>query len=492
VDLPSQSVKTDVTASLFSGHTVLTWSQTGSVPLSVLGAIQATGARALSLPREPTLVERSVCCNTAIVLGSAIAERMTEVLGVVKTLGAAGFASLVCLDGAAALALAIRCRFFLAGCADLLDSNEPGFAAGLDYRLRAALQAGADRAEQERLLDEAMHRLGIVGRSRQMRDVFREVVRLSGLSDLSLVITGETGTGKELMAQALYALDPRRRSGPFVALNCAAITPALAESELFGHRRGAFTGAESNRHGLIRSAHGGVLFLDEIGEMPQPLQAKLLRVLQEGRVLAVGEDREVPVSVRVVAATNRDLGRMVSEGTFRDDLFHRLNVLSLDIPPLRERRDDIRPLAGHFARKHRQLAGGVSDLTPEFLDAVSRLELKGNARQLENVIRWALVHHSGVGALSLGDLPPTVLSQVLDAEAGGAAVEPSSNSAGPGLAAHVLESSGWNLSRSLHQCERSILEAVLKETRGNHSRAARMLGITPRSVYNKVRRHGLA
>ena len=176
-----------------------------------------------------------------------------------------------------------------------------------------------------------------------MTDVFRSIIRFSTLSDLPVLIVGETGTGKEGLARALHRLDPKRKEGPFVAVNCGAIAAPLAESEFFGHRRGAFTGADRDRKGLVRSAEGGVLFLDEIGELEAALQAKLLRVLQESRVLGVGEDRDIQVNVRVVAATNRDLDQMGQQSRFRADLFHRLNVLSIRVPPLSERADDLAP-----------------------------------------------------------------------------------------------------------------------------------------------------
>ena len=181
------------------------------------------------------------------------------------------------------------------------------------------------------------------------------MIRISRVSDVPTYITGETGTGKELLAKAIHSLDAKRRSGPFVAVNCSAISPGLAESELFGHRRGAFTGADRDRKGLIRAAQGGVLFLDEIGDLDAALQTKLLRVLQENRVLAVGEERDVPIDVRVVAASNRNLLAMVANGTFRADLFYRFTVLTVHVPPLRERRADIPPLIAHFVQKYQDL-----------------------------------------------------------------------------------------------------------------------------------------
>jgi transcriptional regulator with GAF, ATPase, and Fis domain len=417
-------------------------------------------------------------------------------VGVVRDLAEIGFAVIIWHTELDAEPLASRCQLLLAGCRALVDGKPAGATDELKRVLVATLRAGLERADEERGLVETMRGLGIVGRSRAMLDVFRHVVRLAGLSDLPIVISGETGTGKELLARAFHALDPKRRTGPFIALNCAAINAPLAESELFGHRRGAFTGADRDRRGLIRAAHGGVLFLDEIAEMPAALQPKLLRVLQERRVLAVGDEREVPVSVRVIAATNRDLPGMVDDGRFRQDLFHRLNVLSIEVPPLRARREDIPPLVEHFTRKHQELASGrPASASPEFVEALSRLELQGNARELENLVRGALVHHAGSGVLTLGDLPSFVWTQVLQHDTN--VVGPTGQSdpaAAPSsdFPPRTLATSGWGLSRSMHYCERTILEAALKEARGNQSRAARLLGITPRSVYNKVRRHRLA
>jgi transcriptional regulator with GAF, ATPase, and Fis domain len=218
-----------------------------------------------------------------------------------------------------------------------------------------------------------MQQQGIVGQSQAITAVFQTLLRVSPLSDLPILITGETGTGKELLAHAIHQLDPKRCDGPFMALNCAAISPGLAESELFGHRRGAFTGADHDRKGLIRAAEGGVLLLDEIGELDDASQAKLLRVLQEHRVLGIGEEREVPISVRIIAATNRDLGEMVQQRRFRADLFHRLNVLAIHIPPLRERPTDLKPLIEHFVHKYQDLRpDSPLVLAPEFIEAVTQ------------------------------------------------------------------------------------------------------------------------
>jgi transcriptional regulator with GAF, ATPase, and Fis domain len=214
----------------------------------------------------------------------------------------------------------------LAGASWVLDSARRTFGQDLQRHLAHLLRAETGSQDDAARVKHVMQALGMVGESQAMVAVFQMILRVSPLSDLPILLTGETGTGKELLAHAIHQLDPKRCAGPFVALNCAAISPGLAESELFGHRRGAFTGADHDRQGLIRAAEGGVLFLDEIGEIEDAVQAKLLRVLQEHRVRGLGEDRDVPISIRIIAATHRDLGAMVQQRTFRADLVHRLNV----------------------------------------------------------------------------------------------------------------------------------------------------------------------
>jgi transcriptional regulator with PAS, ATPase and Fis domain len=334
-----------------------------------------------------------------------------------------------------------------------------------------------------------MKEVGVVGQSTDMLAVFAQVLRVSRLSDLPTVITGESGTGKELLARAIHRLDLKGRNGPFVAVNCGAISSGLAESELFGHRRGAFTGADRDRKGLIRSAEGGVVFLDEIGELDDALQVKLLRVLQERRVLGVGEDQEVAVTARVIAATNRNLAALVQQGKFRADLFHRLNVLSIHIPPLRERRADIRPLVEYLLEKNQSLlAAGPVSASPEFIEALTHIDLPGNVRQLENLVRRALVHKVTPSPLSLADLPPEVWQQLAGQEQKGG--DPIFSNLSSDLV-HLLDTHGWNLAQTLRYCEKVLLEAALRGKQGNQSQTARMLGLTPRSIYSKIRRHRL-
>jgi transcriptional regulator with PAS, ATPase and Fis domain len=323
------------------------------------------------------------------------------------------------------------------------------------------------------------------------------VFRVSRLSDVSVLLSGETGTGKELLARAIHALDPKRGRGPFVALNCAALAPDLADAELFGHRRGAFTGAEYERKGLFRAAEGGVIFLDEIGELRLELQGKLLRVLQENRLLVLGQDHETEVNVRLLAATNQELRERVAQGSFRSDLFHRLNVIPIVVPPLRERPEDIEALVNHFLQKHRELNPGCSRVAAqEFIDGLQGTGLPGNARQVENIVRQAIAHKEDGAPLGLADLPRELWEE-LSTRATPANTEEEATMRKESLRTasakefsffpvRLLEQNAWNLSRSVRHFERLLLELALRRTHGNQSETARLLGITPRSIYNKL------
>jgi two-component system response regulator PilR (NtrC family) len=390
--------------------------------------------------------------------------------------------------------IGLRCRALLNGAHLLLDSASNSFGNELRYAVTKLLQEDDERHFEELRIQQQMTQLGIVGTSAPMLSAFRSLVRFSSLSDFPVLITGETGTGKELIANSLHRLDTKRSKGPFVVANCSAINSGIAESEFFGHRRGSFTGADADRKGLFRSADGGVLFLDEIGELSQSLQAKLLRVLQEDRVLAVGYDKEVPIDVRVIAATNKNLEAMVREGSFREDLYHRLNVLSIHVPALRERQEDLGPLIKHFLRKYSSLnQSSVTAVDADFLDAVHRMKLSGNARQLENIVRRALLNATGKSSLSLNDLSTAEWQQLAtDSNGGVGSIENKSDSADPAAGfSEILDLNDWNLSKSLDYCERALLQCALQFTRGNQSQTARLMGITPRSVYNKIQKHNL-
>jgi DNA-binding NtrC family response regulator len=299
----------------------------------------------------------------------------------------------------------------------------------------------------------------VVGRSEAMLQVYKTAARVAS-TDATVLIQGESGTGKELVARAIHASSPRA-AGRFVAVDCGAIAEGVLESELFGHARGAFTGAQAMRRGLFEEADHGTLFLDEIGSVGPGLQARLLRALQEGTVRPVGTNEPVAVDVRVVAATNRDLGQAVKDGSFRADLYYRLDVVSIRIPPLRERREDIPLLAEHFAHKHGRAAGGT--LSPAARDLLAAYGWPGNVRELENVIARALAMNPS-GVILPEDLPDAIRG----------APRPPPGATG-GLALDDRP--------TLAELERRYAVQVLKETGGNKTRAAEVLGIDRKTLY---------
>jgi two-component system response regulator HydG len=304
----------------------------------------------------------------------------------------------------------------------------------------------------------------LIGASPAMRALQRTLATLRH-SESTVLITGESGTGKELVAAALHAASPRA-AGPFVPVDCGALPETIIESELFGHERGAFTGAVG-APGLFRLANGGTLFLDEIGEIPLAVQAKLLRALQTREVRPLGGSSAVPVDIRVIGATNRDLGEMVAAGTFRRDLFYRLDVVRLRLPPLRERREDVALLAQHFLEKHRRPDAGVVGFEPEALAALAARSWPGNVRELENAVEaaLALARSERLGA---GDFAP------------------------PARAAAAPAQDASALPLSLDAYERAALERALRESAGDATLAARRLGIGRSTFYRKLGQHGLA
>jgi two-component system, NtrC family, response regulator HydG len=301
----------------------------------------------------------------------------------------------------------------------------------------------------------------IVGRSQALRELLDRVVRVAA-TDATVLITGESGTGKELVARALHS-GSRRSDKPFVPVNCAAITETLLESELFGHARGAFTGAIRSRRGLFEEASGGTLFIDEIADTTPGFQVKLLRAIQEGEIRRVGESTPIRVDVRVIAATNQDLQKAIAEKVFREDLFYRLNVVPLRLPPLRERREDIPLLAAHFLARHNQRAGDSRTISPEALARLVEHPWPGNVRELENMIEQA-------AALSRGP------------EIGAADVR---FDAGP------REPRGQTLAEAIEAAERRSIEAALLRCGGDLGAVARELGISPTTLWRKMKRLGL-
>ncbi|PIK69480.1 sigma-54-dependent Fis family transcriptional regulator [Methylobacterium frigidaeris] len=309
----------------------------------------------------------------------------------------------------------------------------------------------------------------LIGSSEAMRRV-QKAVGLAADSDATVLLQGETGTGKEVAARALHAYG-RRQAGPFVPVNCAAIPADLLESELFGHLRGAFTGATSDRTGAFREADGGTLFLDEIGDMPPSMQAKILRALQERVVTPVG-GRPAPVDVRVVAATHRDLPRLVAEGGFRQDLFYRLNVVPITLPPLRERLADILALAEHFLCWS---GAGQKRLGPEAAAALMRYPWPGNVRELRNVIERAAVLARGavIGAEDLGLRDPGPPGEA------------------PGAEGFLPAWLHGDLPGAVARLEEAMIRRALRASGGNRARAAKSLGIQRQLLYAKIERYGL-
>ncbi len=351
-----------------------------------------------------------------------------------------------------------------------------------------ALSAPLSAPDDEEVDDE---QLPLIGRSPAMQEIYRAIARLMG-TDLSVLITGESGTGKELVARALHDFG-KRRSGPFVAINMAAIPRELIESELFGHERGAFTGATQRSAGRFEQAKGGTLFLDEIGDMPLEAQTRLLRVLQEGEYTAVGGRAPIRADSRIIAATHRDLSQLIRQGVFREDLFYRLNVAPIRIPPLRERTADIPALARHFATQAAKEGLPAKVLDEGAMERLRRYRWPGNVRELENLLRRLAALYSqeviGVDVIEseLAAVPaelPASLETLTDEGLGGA-VERHINEY---FVAHkgTMPAAGL-YDRILREVERPLIVATLVATRGNQIKAAHVLGLNRNTLRKKIR-----
>jgi two-component system nitrogen regulation response regulator GlnG len=347
--------------------------------------------------------------------------------------------------------------------------------------IRRALGESTQQGEAEELSAVTPD---ILGKAQSMQEVFRAVGRLSQ-SSATVLITGESGTGKELVARALHRHSPRADK-PFVAINTAAMPKDLLESELFGHERGAFTGAQALRRGRFEQAEGGTLFLDEIGDMPAELQTRLLRVLSDGTFYRVGGHQSIRANVRVIAATNQDLESRVREGLFREDLYHRLNVIRLRLPSLRERRDDIPLLARHFlAKSARELGVEVKRLSDSAMAYLSARDLAGNVRQLENICHWLTVM-SPTQLIEIGDFPPE-LRESADTASGDwlAALAREADRRLAGGEKDIME----NLSKSF---EKTLIAKALAHTGGRRIEAAGLLGIGRNTITRKIGELGIA
>jgi|SRR5690606_12409018 len=353
--------------------------------------------------------------------------------------------------------------------------TKPFEVDALRIKVRQILAHRALEQEVVRLRDEVAGRarLGrLIGRSEVMRAVYRTIERVAG-SRANVLITGESGTGKELVARAVHELGPRR-AAPFVVVNCAAIPEPLLESELFGHEKGAFTGAHERRIGRFEAASGGTLFLDEIGELPLALQAKLLRAIQDRTIDRVGSAQPIPVDARVVAATNRELDKEVAAGAFRADLYYRIHVVPIALPPLRERREDIRLLADTFlARVRSEAQRGPRVIAPAAVTALERYAWPGNVRELENAIERAVALADGE-SLELADLPEEIQ---LAARSDGLR--------------EAVRAGRVDLETAVARFETDLIREALARTGGNQTRAAEQLGLTRRVLKLKMDRYAI-
>jgi DNA-binding NtrC family response regulator len=309
---------------------------------------------------------------------------------------------------------------------------------------------------------------GIISASKKMEEVLSLGARVAE-SKASVLIRGESGTGKELLAKAIHFASPRKDK-PFIAVNCAALNENLLESELFGHEKGAFTGADKQRAGRFETADGGTLFLDEIGDLPLSTQVKLLRVLQEQIFERVGSSKSITVDVRIIAATNRNIHQLIAEGKFRDDLFYRLNVVSIEIPPLRERREDIKPLVEFYIGKFsKEIKSGKVSLSKEAIDALMKYDYPGNVRELENIVHRAVVLSRG-GIITADDVFADSM--------------PLKNE-------HELPSGNLDLNEQVERLEKKLVMKALDQTGGNQSQAAKLLGISERNLRYRLNKWGL-
>ncbi|RMG39118.1 MAG: sigma-54-dependent Fis family transcriptional regulator [Planctomycetota bacterium] len=329
-------------------------------------------------------------------------------------------------------------------------------------------------AELKRWIDEKFGFEGVIGNSPAMHKVIDQLKHVANTS-ATVLIRGENGTGKELVAKAIH-FNSDRKNKPFVPLNISALPESILESELFGHEAGAFTGATGRRIGKFEYANGGTLFLDEVGEMPIETQIKLLRVLEDRKITRLGSNEEIPVNVRLVAATNKDLEKAVAEGTFREDLYYRLKVVTIYLPPLRERRGDIPLLIEHFLKEFSQVHGReVSGLSRAARQALMAYDWPGNIRQLRNTVERMLLLDSD-GLLDVDDLPEEI-AELVDTSADGDPPQVSG--------ADLL------IGKPLTEVERYYIERALELTDGRRDEAAKMLGISTRTLYRKIKEYGL-
>jgi two-component system response regulator AtoC len=344
--------------------------------------------------------------------------------------------------------------------------------------IQKALEQRRLRSENDYLRSQLQERYqfeGIVGRSKAMHALFQMLETVARAASTTVLVTGETGTGKEVVAKAIHHNSPRK-AHRFVAINCGAIPETLLEGELFGWIKGAFTGAVADRAGKFEVANKGTLFLDEIGTMPASLQAKLLRVLQERVIQRLGGNQDIKIDVRVIAATNASLSRLIAEGTFREDLFYRLNVIGVTIPPLRERRYDIPLLVKHFVQKFAPIPESPPQLSQGAMRSMMNFSWPGNVRQLENAVERAVMLSGGQREIEASDLPPELQQ-----------IEPRATPA-PYV---ELPAEGLDMTAYLLSIEKDLIEQALARTNGNRNRAAELLRIKRTTLVEKMKRLGI-
>ena len=352
--------------------------------------------------------------------------------------------------------------------------EKPVRGAELKTLLARAVSQGLLREERESLTRELSYRGrldDLVGRSKAMQEIF-SLIRQVAPSRAAVLVTGESGVGKELVARAIHNLSPRQQSGRFVAINCAALPESLIESELFGHEKGAFTGALQRRQGCFEMAEGGTLLLDEIGDMPIGTQAKLLRVLEDSRVRRLGGDKEIQVDVRIVAATNKKIEEAVGEGELREDLFYRLNVFHIHLPPLRARKDDILPIAEALIEsQNKKHDCKIVDIHPEALQLLELHSWPGNVRELRNVLERAVIL-AGEGTI----LPAHLLGLDADNQRPAAAADP--------------DAIALRVGTTVREGEKALILKTLEYTGNNKTQAAKILEVSLKTLHNKLKEYG--
>jgi two-component system response regulator HydG len=455
---------------------------------------------------DPDAAVRSACAEIAASLGYAV--ESTGDTGQARSLLRGHAADILLVDLSPGLAAGSNLGLELVSEVKLLYPETSVIAMTSSGSVNAAVEAmrcGAsdyltkpfamdelstvlDRAAQSHMTDTATRQLrerlrlseglgSMIGRSPEMEKIYRILSKVAQSSHPVLIL-GESGTGKELVARTIHAYGPNAQK-PFLPVDCGSIVPTLIESELFGYVKGAFTGANRSKDGLLVSAEGGTVFLDEIGELSLDLQVKLLRALQEKEVRPVGANHRVPIKARIVAATNRDLAAMVEKGSFRKDLFYRLNVVNLRLPPLRDRREDIPLLAAHFLDRISREHGRKFTLSDEVLRTMMRHDWPGNVRELENAIERACALSSGP-VLHLGDLPTQLQQQGLEAKRAATAA---------GAKAEEAEAPEV---KTLADLEREAILGAIRTLNGDKLQAAKLLGIGKTTLYRKLKEYGIA